>query len=172
MARRSFVRGGFARAPKRQTDWRLSLVSVGFTTVATSTKSLLASLSAATLGVIAPSTVVRTRGMITVTSDQGAAIEDQIGSFGMAFVNEVARALGVTALPGPTTDVLFDGWFVHQFFQQAGIRADDPVGRTYVIDSKAMRKFDSDLGLVFMCENTGAHGLNIAVQLRMLIKAG
>ena len=94
----------------------------------------------------------------------------------MALINETARALGVTAIPGPGTDSLYDGWFVHQFVMQKLIRASGvgfTEGQVYEIDSKAMRKFEGDEGLVFMVENNSpTDGFDIIVGLRILIKAG
>ena len=42
-----------------------------------------------------------------------------------------------------------------------------------MIDSKAMRKFESDEGLVFMIENASStNGFDAMLQLRFLVKAG
>ena len=165
-----------ARRTRRATDWSLGLIAAGKTSVAANSKVLVASLSEASLLPIAPATVVRTRGAVQISSDQSAADEDQIGSIGVAFVSEVARALGVTAIPGPSTETLWDGWFVHQFFQQRFLFASNTgehLGlRQYEIDSKAMRKFEGAQGLVFMCENTGSFGFEIMWQMRFLVKAG
>ncbi len=176
-----FRRQNVGRAgPKRLTDWSLGVLSTGFVAIAAQTKVLLVSFSSAALAVDAPATIIHTRGIIAIASDQIVATEDQVGAFGIAFVNETARALGVTAIPGPGTDSLYDGWFVHQQFAQhfmfaAGTeRAFDARGATqYVIDSKAMRKFESDEGMVVMLENTDANdGFLASVSLRFLIKAG
>ena len=45
-------------------------------------------------------------------TNETAASENQLGAFGIALVNDVAAALGVTGIPGPATDALWDGWFV------------------------------------------------------------
>ncbi len=150
-------RGSFVRGPRRLTDWAFGVQATGYTTVAAGSKVLLASIASTALLPIAPATVIRTRGYISVASDQSAGIEDVIGAFGMAFVNETARALGVTAIPGPASESLFDGWFVHQLFEFKHIsNTSSPQSMGFEIDSKAMRKFDSDLGLVFMVENNSA----------------
>jgi len=175
-AGRSFVR---SRAPKRQTDWGLSIESVAPITVAPATKVLLATFAPLVLSLFAPSTIVRTRGYLTVVSDQRAVIESQIGGFGVAFVNSVAAALGVTGLPGPTSDDLFDGWFVHKTFGQQMLSGTDVAFQqtmasdSYEIDSKAMRKFDSDMALVVMVENSHAtQAFEVLTSLRFLVKAG
>ena len=50
-------------------------------------------------------TVTRSRGAMMVRSDQSAASETQIGAMGMIVVSDDAFAAGITALPGPATDV-------------------------------------------------------------------
>ncbi len=158
---------------RRSTDWQLGVIATGFTTVPANSKVLLTSFLSATLLLFSPSTIVRTRGLITWASDQVGAAESPMGAFGVSFVNEVAAALGVTALPGPGLDQLFDGWFVHQHLQHRFEgTGQGPVYNQIVIDSKAMRKFESDEALVVMVENTSAVGALLAVSLRFLIKAG
>ena len=167
---------GSRQVSRRQTDWALGVSSIGDTAVAAGTKVLISSFPAATLTNFAPGTIVRTRGIISVLTDQIATSELILGAFGVAFVNETARALGVSAIPGPHTDPLFDGWFVHQYIMDRLLLADATgqiVGVRFIIDSKAMRKFDSDTGLVVMVENGNASfGFNISVGLRFLVKAG
>ena len=175
--RKSANQASFHRGVKRATDWQLATLSSGYVTVAANSKVLIASIGSSALAGISPATIVRTRGMLSVASDQSAAPEAQIGGFGVGFVNEVARALGVTALPGPVNEALWDGWFVHQFFQQrfeelSQVGFDTTGAIQYVIDSKAMRKFESDEGLVFMVENNATTGFQVALQLRLLVKAG
>ena len=102
-----------------------------------------------------------------------------MGAFGLAFVTRVAQTLGVTGLPSPVTDANWDGWFVHQFFNQrftistAVGTVNSAFGDGFEVDSKAMRKFDGEDGLVMVAENANAsHGFIIAPLIRFLIKAG
>ena len=163
---------------RRQTDWALSVSTVALVNVPAASKVLASSFDASVLRDIAPATVIRTRGELLIITDNFGATEVQLGAFGIAFVNNVARTLGVTAIPGPGTDALFDGWFVHQFIQQksvllSGVGFESRSATRYVIDSKAMRKFDADLGLAIMIENQHAsQGFDFALGLRFLIKAG
>ena len=174
------VRSSFAgRRSKRATDWAIGANSTGGITVPAASKVLLIGFSAATLAPQAPATIVRTRGVLTIFSDQGAAAENQIGAFGIALVNDTARALGPTAIPGPSSVSLWDGWFVFQEFHQnftfgsAVGTQQGGAGMSYVLDSKAMRKFEGDQGLVVMIENGHAtHGLAVMFGFRMLVKAG
>ena len=171
--RGSFGRG---RGVRRAVDWSASFTATTFTSIAGATKVLLVSFSAAALASITPGTIVRTRGLMSVASDQGAASEFQIGAMGIGLFNDVARALGPTGLPGPSTNANDDRWFVHQFFGNSFFRSasglDGQFATQYVIDSKAMRKIDDSDGLCLMIENAGAFGIDVTVQVRFLIKAG
>jgi len=165
------------RGPRRAVDWEISFSSVGVTNVPAGTKVLLGSITAATLNPIAPATVIRTRGVVAIGSDQAAANEVQTGAVGLAFVNDVARALGVTGLPGPITDFGYTGWFWYQSMAEE-MRFGTAVGlhpnwlRRYEIDSRAMRKFEGSSGLVLMAENAGSAAFDLVTQIRILIKAG
>ncbi len=179
MARFRTNRNAVQSRSKRLTDWAISFTTASLVTVPVASKVLLASVTAAQLAILGPATVVRTRGRILILSDQTAGSERQFGAIGLGFVNETARALGVTALPGPSSLALWDGWFMHQFIAQAftfgtavGFMTQGQ-GFGYEIDSKAMCKFDTDDGLVLMAENSSASdGFSAAVSLRILIKAG
>ena len=95
------------------------------------------------------------------------------GAFGIAVVSDIARATGITAIPGPFTDSDWDGWFVHQFF--AGRYAfDDATGARilsweYEIDSKAMRKVGGDEAIVFVGESRSG-AVQMLSHVRLLFK--
>ncbi len=161
---------------KRQTLWGLSVISGGFTGIAANSKLLFASASSAGLAPQLPQTLIRIRGMMNVVSDQVVATEFPSGAFGIAVVNETARALGITALPGPISDPLFP-WVVHQFFDQefqfiSATGVQSPADREYVIDSKSMRKLKDEQAIIFMFELGSGVGANVAFQGRLLMKAG
>ncbi len=176
MARFARTTAVMRRPSKRHVGWDLAVVADGYVDVAAGAKAVLATVTVAGLVSVGPGTVVRSRGFISTRTDQNAASEDQIGAFGIGFVNSVAGTLGITALPGPVTEALWDGWFVHQFFADRFTRGDTTgfTSRTQTleIDSKAMRKFDQDQNMVLMVENGGLNGLAINIQMRFLIKAG
>ena len=179
MARRG-IHTAVRRVSKRLTEWFITVDSAGFINVAAASKLLYATVPGATLALIAPATIIRTRGILTVLSDQTAATETQMGGIGVGFVNEVAGTLGITALPGPTTDPNWEGWFVYQRFTQrmlvataVGMASRGGSGGSYEIDSKAMRKFDGDETMVFLAENRHAtNGFEFNLVLRFLVKAG
>ena len=123
-----------------------------------------------------PFTIVRSRFVIGVESDQTAASESQIGAFGMAVVSDEAVAVGVTAVPTPVTQMASDYWFVHQIFMSSCIVKDATgidfdVMKNYEIDSKAMRKVDIGQDLVLVAELSAAGaGFAFTVGGRMLVK--
>ncbi len=162
---------------KRQTSWDICVVPTGFTALAAGTKAIAFAVTAAILEEKTPATVIRSHIMLAIQTDNVGASEEQIGAFGLGFVNVVAGALGVTGLPGPAADCGWGGWFAHQFFTQtflfvSGVGVDPQRATQYNIDSKAMRKFEGDETLVAVVENFGTFGIEFAVSARLLLKAG
>jgi len=153
------------------------VVSTAYQTVPANSDVLLSSFSASALSAIAPATIIRTRGILSVKSDQSAASEVQFGGFGIALVNEAARAAGVASLPSASS-MIDDRFFVLQPFLQQFLLLDasgfDARNDTsYIIDSKAMRKITNDDGLVFVAGNNHAtHGLQVSFMIRHLVKSG
>ncbi len=178
MARR---RGAFAprrQGPRRQSEWIASADQNAVVALGASVVLLNQSLTAATFVAagLAPSTIVRTRGSLYVHSDQTAANESGFGAFGMAVVNDNARAAGAASLPGPITDEGFDSWFVYENFggmnfgPSTGALFANPWTR-YDFDSKAMRKVENGDAVVVMFENASlAAGLEFIIKFRMLFK--
>ena len=91
-------------------------------------------------------TVVRTRGQLILQ----LVTADALGSgfqwfFGMCNVTENAFGVGVTAVPDPSVDIDWDGWFVYETGFLIAVdsspaeNADNAV-QVITIDSKAMRK--------------------------------
>ncbi len=167
------VRGGVRR---RETVW---FGGTAFTqTLATpTTVALVQSLNAAALA-LRPFTVVRTRGRILVHSDQSGAAETYGASFGEAIVSDQASAVGITAVPTPTTESGSDLWFVYEFMmgrQGFGTAVGfQDVGHEQSIDSKAMRKVEDGQDLVTVVEGPGAgltaNGSQISGFTRTLVK--
>ncbi len=132
--------------------------------------------NAGTAGLLAlrPFTIVRTHINWLVTSDQSAATENFIGSFGAAVVSDQAVAVGVAAVPTPATDQGSDLWFMYGTwtgrFELVGTSISSDV-RPQDIDSKAMRKVEDGQDVVFVAE-AGLIGNGCVVHSsgRMLIK--
>jgi len=159
---------GRGRSPaRRSTAWSSSAVVTSLTAVPAASIILTQIL----IPTITEQTITRVRGMLTVKSDQQAASENQLGAFGMAVVEEPAATVGVTAVPQPITDAASEAWFVWFAIAQNFIIATNgaTLGVQYVIDSKAMRKVNSEQRVVIVLENASAtHAFQFWFHLRML----
>ena len=147
------------------------------TLAAVTSVALVTQLNAAALA-LRPFTVVRSRGVLLVRSDQTAAGEAYGASYGSAVVSEQASAIGVTAVPTPTVDSNFDLWFIYEFilgrFDFGTAVGFTDVGIERIIDSKAMRKVEDGQDLVGVVEGpsstAGADGSVIGGFVRHLVK--
>ena len=163
------VRRGVAR---RKSVW-LQIDHSQSQLVGDNSVGIINSLNAAALALL-PFTVVRTRGLLTMVSDQIVGSETPAASFGIAVVSDQAVAIGVTAVPTPVTDRASDLFFVYedmasdyQFQSAVGF------GNTsvqYRVDSKAMRKVDIGQNVVVVIESDTAAGSLVTFVGRMLVK--
>jgi len=178
LARRTVVRSFGARgrvgAP-RLTEWFGSSNALvdDFTTVAANTLVLVTNFPAAVGGSPdkLPGTIIRTRGVLSIGSDQGAALEVQTGALGGAIVTEAAFTAGGAALPDPVSDSSAGFWFLYEPFAQKNFNNLSIPTQLYTFDSKAMRKIEPGEMAVFMLVNAHAtHGLTFLLNIRMLIK--
>ncbi len=158
-----------ARA-KRLSEW-VAFTSSGPSDIAGGAKLVFASFTQAALSGLVPATIIRVRGYLTAKSDQTAAGENWTGAMGIAIVKENARAVGITALPGPVTDAAADMWFYHQFFQgrfSSSTGQGDGFFFGVDVDSKAMRKVEDGDAMVVMAEVGSGVGLSVDAQMRIL----
>ncbi len=171
MARRR--RSTFVRPPERTKMW--IGIGVGISTITGNAAQLLAVLNAGALA-LRPFTVLRTHLDILFGSDQNAATERAQAALGLTVVTDVASAIGVTAVPDPSSisgDPDAD-WFAWQSFanfllvgSSVGFVND---GEPYTIDSKAMRKVGPNDDMVMVSSSDTAVGAFLATQGRMLIQ--
>ena len=151
---------GFRRtgSTRRLTSWIIG--PFGTQSVGSNTKSLV---STSLLGIEDGRTIVRIRGEVNVAlTAAGAAVDgyDRVG-LGMAVVTEQAISVGITAVPGPLTDINWDGWMWHWtggFLSNTAFTLpsnEGPGSARIVIDSKAMRKFGEEMALVAVLETLG-----------------
>ena len=161
------------RGTRRMTSW----LSVPFTSaVMTATGGTLMVALTGLEKAKRPFTIVRTRMLISIISDQTAASESQFGAFGMVVTTDQAVASGVGAVPTPVTDAGSDAWFVHQFFHGQFTFATasgfaEGGHSEYQIDSKAMRKVSEDDDVIGVGEfASGSEGLILTISGRLLIK--
>ncbi len=163
---------------KRSTDWLIAFTSSAYIAVPANSSVLLGSIASAVLLDTTPFTVIRTRGIVSFSSDQIAANEEQLGGVGLAFTTERARAAGIASLPVPVTSINDDSFFWLQFHGgnfriSSAVGVNPDMATNYEIDSKAMRKVESNDALVLVAENNHAtNGFQVAVFIRILIKAG
>jgi len=152
---------------RRGTNWSRSVAAV-FIAVPAASKVLLTQAVLSNPGIT--ETIVRTRGRISIQSDQGAAREDQLGAFGIVVVNDIALAAGAASIPGPATNASDDGWFLWEPFAWTGLQVDGQGGPMVIeLDSKAARRVEEGFGLAFMVENTHAtFGLEVALSCSIL----
>jgi len=169
MARR-FAPNVRTRGPRRLTDWIASTDETDRTALAAATSLLDQSLLVTVVG-----TIVRTRGMISVWTDQVATSESPFGALGMGIVSAEAATAGAASIPAPYSNASWDGWMVHQYFHAPMTFGDATgfaaLGATFEFDSKAMRKITPDDVLVVMVENASASdGLLFNLDFRILKK--
>jgi len=144
------------------------------TTIAGVGQTLVFSLNAAALA-LEPFTIIRTHFSVMVRSDQSAAVERQMGGFGIAVVSDQAVGVGITAVPHPVSDLGSSLWFLNQLlFSEANTVTDrtTPV-RNYQLDSRAMRKVEVGSDIVVVVENIslgGSGGSIFTLGGRILIK--
>ena len=166
-------RTGFIRRAgrsTRQTMW-VGLAETSTALAGAGSGVLFTGYSAAVLA-LRPFTIVRTRLLFHVASDQQAATEDYIAAIGMAIVTEQALAVGITAVPTPMVDNDSDAWFLwaasagHFVFGTA-VGMHQGGGAPQQVDSKAMRKVEDGFDVATVIENGGSPFLGSSV-----IKAG
>ncbi len=173
MARKS----GFVRRSgrmRRETEW-IGLAAVSNTLSAGSTAVLSASLNAAALA-LRPFTVVRTRGIFQLRTDQSAASEFYHAGFGICVVSDQAIAVGVSAVPTPETEQASDLWFVYEELaaefelgDATGFQSN--AGMLAHFDSKAMRRVNGDQDVAIVKETSAVSLGAIAMHSgRMLVK--
>jgi len=175
-------RGSFSRGfPPRSRSKRLTSWEIG-----PEANDLGASANATVLwtnGIVGsqPVTIIRTRGMAHVYLTAATAIGDGFaGALGIGIVSADAFAVGASAIPDPKTTPEWDGWLWHSFFD---IRITEPTVANLgfgplssvriEIDSKAMRKFDSQseilVGMLGAVES-GTAVLEMQADTRTLVK--
>ena len=160
---------------RRKTVW-LSIGPTDNALTAASQAVLFTGLNAAALA-LRPFTVVRTRGLFHVISDQVAASETFGAVLAMAVVTDQALAIGVTAVPTGATDRASDEFYVYEeiigryiFGTAVG---SETVAETASVrfDSKAMRKVDVGQDIAFTIETQSiVTGAQVKKMGRFLVK--
>ncbi len=162
------------RTQRRLTRW-LSVSTFTNNTIGVGGAALLTNLSAVGLA-YRPFTIVRSRGVIFVASDQQAGSENYGISYGQIVITEVAEGVGITAVPTPIAEPESD-WFVFKQVLGRLVLSDATgiyeAGHMVEYDSKAMRKVDvgDQVSSVVEVPATGiSEGVLFRSFLRVLIK--
>ena len=174
MARRSgnVLRGGRLR---RQTEW-IGGTPVRSTLAAANTAVLQTTLSAGVLN-LRPFTVIRTVGALSLRSDQAAVSEDFAAMYGICVVSDQAVAIGVTAVPTPSTDNESDLWYLHRyivgrfnFLSSVGFHPQEGIYMEF--ESRAARKVEEGQDVIDVVESPAnvTSGCTITTFNRTLIK--
>jgi len=161
---------------KRETQW-LELPTISFVLAAANTPALLLALTTAEKA-LRPFTIIRTRGTFLTISDQTSATEYYDTAIGGCVVSDQAVAIGVTAVPTPTTDRASDLWFLYEetkglfdFATGIGFQENMGPGSMQSFDSRAMRKVEEGQDVIIVGENSGeSGGATTRLSGRMLIK--
>ncbi len=137
--------------------------------------AIVVSLNAAALA-LRPFTIIRTRGVWGVRSDQISVDENQFVNYGSIVVSDEALAVGVSAVPTPVEQ---DGsaWIsFDQAVQQINAASDIGLHPNMIpwrmeIDSKSMRKVEEGQTLIDVIQNSAiSNGAQVALYSRVLIK--
>ena len=161
---RSFGRSG---GPRRLTQW-IGPADQNFVSVASGGGTLVA------FGPLTEqTTIVRTRGMVTVRPAAVTVDLTVCGAFGVGIVSDEARVAGIASIPEPFSDADWGGWlvwrsFTYRFEFGTAVGIDFP-NWSFEVDSKAMRKVSPNESFVFVAESqSGAY--QISAPLRTLVK--
>jgi len=174
MARRFTRTRGQSGAP-RKTMW-LDIAPTR-TVLAAATTAALVNVGATGFLEQRPFTIVRTRGFISLASDQDSAAEAYDAGIGMAIVQRTATNIGVTAVPTPLTDLSSDAFFMLElmgglftFVSGVGVDAQG-LGAARKYDSRAMRKVADEEDIAVTIETSGISlGCTLYHVGRVLIK--
>jgi len=152
---------------RRKTRWVGSSSPDGTTSLAANTISFDQQFTAGE----EPETLVRTRGLLLVQSDQVAAREEAMGALGMAVVRVTAAAIGVTAIPAPIDEISDDVWYLWEPWVCAQNAAGTTAGIwKFPFDSKAQRKLVDGDAMVAVVQNADdAFGVEYELVFRQLL---
>ncbi len=167
---------GRSGGERRKTLWsRSGMIESVITTGDTAVT--LFTFTSAFVAAQAPFTIVRTRGIIMLSSDQITSSETQEVAFGISKVSQQAIDIGVTAVPTPIADADSDMFFVYESLAarmligatNPGVAA--PAGVLRQVDSKAMRKVEDGENIAAVVEtDTNSDGVLVIVQFSLLLK--
>ena len=160
---------------KRKTTWEEGVGGDDQTTVAASISTFLGAALAVTEDGL---TLVRTRGSFQIYLRTIAAVSDGFHcALGIGIANVNAITVGITAVQTPITNMDWDGWLYHRFFDihaaAGAIDTTEPQASIqFEVDSKAMRKINQGDALYCVLETVerGTATATAFFDSRMLFK--
>ena len=163
-----------SRSNRRATEWGFGPGGTTPVTVSATQVQLVGSGVTQDLGGV---TIVRTRGLLGLSLlSSAAAGEGFTGAFGIGVVATTAFVAGVASVPTPITEMDWEGWLYHEFFDvRLGLAAGSEnagVHRT-IVDSKAMRKWEANEQTLFAALETSEQGtasVELTFNSRVLVK--
>ena len=166
---------GRSQSLRRETAWIQGPGGTGATAISTSSAAFVGSgIAPAVEGL----TCVRIRGellgtLITATG----SLDGFRGAFGIGIVSSTAFGVGIGSVPTPITDQAFENWLYWtplQVIAHISTEADFGLEAALrmTVDSKAMRKFPSDMVIYSAMEvvEVGAAVMDLSFDSRMLVK--
>ncbi len=169
MARRFRARATFVRSPGQKV-WVGAGVTA--TTIVGSSATLFSTLNAAAL-LLRPFTILRSRILISIRSDQVATSEFAAGVYAKQVVTESAAAAGVASVPTGISESNADFYvyqpLFHWFSIFTAVATNAPGDSQYMIDSKAMRKVKADDDIATTIELRTTPGAIVATEGRTLV---
>ena len=171
MARR-FRSRGVTRAPRSKKTWIGVEIAPG--PVAANAAVLFGILNAEAIDQL-PFTVLRSRGVLIMESDQEVLTEDFGGAFAMVHTTQRATAAGIGSVDNPFGNSSSGNFFVWEpiyskVFQQGGAAVGSQTSAIFPVDSKAMRKLVLGDDIAFVFEALDLSGLNVGFMGRVLIQ--
>ena len=159
---------------RRLTAWEDGPGGVGETSFSSSAAAFHGQAVSPTAG---PLTIVRIRGELMVMLSSATAIADGYdGAVGIGLATLPAVTAGIASVPTPLTEANSDSWLYHRFISLRAPVANEfqslAIAARIEVDSKAMRKFDTEHAIYFAAEFTevGIAVLRLHFNSRMLVK--
>ena len=177
---RGTTRGRQIPYPRRLTSWELGPGGTAPTVINSSVSIFLGAFIQATSDGL---TVIRIRGEFVWWLDLATASNDGFaGALGIGLASEAAISAGAASVPTPITEQTSENWLYHRYLSikspvafASAAAQDGPNIATSVridVDTKAMRKFLSDLGIYAIMEvvEVGTASSQVAFNSRSLVK--
>jgi len=163
-------RGFPTRSRRRKTEWFEGVGSQSPLQVSSSSNGFLGAGLITSFG---EETMVRHRGLFVANLVSATSAGDGfIGAVGIGIVSSSAFTAGISSVPTPVTEMGWDGWLWHSFFE-VHKGSVDGVGSEHQrieLDSKAMRKLEEAMTVYAAFEVTeiGTAAVDLFLDSRVL----